>query len=60
MRGLNKMYQMNGGGVGVIDFDRDGWPDLYFTQGSKDPQDTIKRNISTSCFAIWGMAASPT
>lgn len=39
VHGLNKMYQMNGGGVGVIDFDRDGWPDIYFTQGSKDPQD---------------------
>jgi tetratricopeptide (TPR) repeat protein len=36
---LNKMYQMNGGGVGVLDFDRDGWPDIYFTQGSPDPQD---------------------
>jgi tetratricopeptide (TPR) repeat protein len=39
VHGLNKMYQMNGGGVGVIDFDRDGWPDMYFTQGSNDPQD---------------------
>jgi tetratricopeptide (TPR) repeat protein len=39
VRGLNKMFQINGGGVGVLDYDRDGWPDLYFTQGSKDPQD---------------------
>ncbi len=39
VHGLNKMFQINGGGVGVLDFDRDGWPDLYFTQGSKDPQD---------------------
>ena len=36
---LNKFHCINGGGVGVVDFDRDGWPDLYFTQGSKDPQD---------------------
>jgi len=36
---LNKMHEVNGGGVGVVDFDRDGWPDLYFTQGSADPQD---------------------
>jgi hypothetical protein len=24
-------YLYNGGGVGVADFDRDGWPDLFFT-----------------------------
>ena len=33
------MNQINGGGAGVVDFDRDGWPDVYFSQGSKDPQD---------------------
>jgi tetratricopeptide (TPR) repeat protein len=37
--GLNKMHQINGGGAGVVDFDRDGWPDLYLSQGSKEPQD---------------------
>jgi tetratricopeptide (TPR) repeat protein len=39
VHGLNKMFQINGGGIGVLDFDRDGWPDLYFTQGSTDPQE---------------------
>jgi tetratricopeptide (TPR) repeat protein len=39
IHGLHKMFQINGGGTGVIDFDRDGWPDLYFSQGSSDPQD---------------------
>ena len=46
-------------GVGVIDFDRDGWPDLYFTQGSKDPQehdqtehlDRLFRNLGDGHFA---------
>ncbi|HJN08465.1 MAG TPA: CRTAC1 family protein [Pirellulaceae bacterium] len=33
----NKMYEVNGGGVGVLDYDRDGWPDLYLTQGCKWP-----------------------
>lgn len=28
-----------GGGVGVLDYDRDGWPDLYFPQGCSIPYD---------------------
>ncbi len=39
VKGLNQFHAINGGGAGVVDFDRDGWPDLYLTQGSKDPQD---------------------
>ncbi len=31
------IYQSNGGGVAVIDFDRDGWQDLYVLQGGKNP-----------------------
>ncbi len=31
------MYEFSGGGVGVVDYDGDGWPDLYFTQGSDWP-----------------------
>lgn len=33
--GLRYMYELTGGGVGVVDFDRDQWPDLYFPQGGK-------------------------
>ena len=28
---------MMGGGIAVIDYDLDGWPDLYLAQGSGDP-----------------------
>jgi len=31
-------YQSNGGGAGSIDYDRDGWPDLYAVQGGGDPR----------------------
>ncbi len=37
-----KMYEYTGGGVGVLDYDRDGWPDLYFTQGSSWPPDPLQ------------------
>lgn len=32
-QGLRQMYEFTGGGVGVIDFDLDGAPDLFFPQG---------------------------
>lgn len=31
----NRMYEFGGGGIGVIDFDHDGWPDVYCTQGEQ-------------------------
>jgi hypothetical protein len=31
------IYQVTGGGVAAMDYDLDGWPDLYFTQGSHWP-----------------------
>ena len=30
-----RMYEFNGGGCGVLDYDADGWPDMHFTQGCR-------------------------
>jgi tetratricopeptide (TPR) repeat protein len=47
-------YQHNGGGVAILDYDGDNWPDLYFTQGCSWPPrpeqhehlDRLYRNMS--------------
>jgi tetratricopeptide (TPR) repeat protein len=37
------MYHQAGGGVAVLDFDRDGQVDLYFAQGAADPPEFVSR-----------------
>lgn len=52
------MTEATGGGVGWLDFDRDGFPDLYFPQGGdpvqpadkSQPGDQLFRNISGEVF----------
>lgn len=53
-----RMFESLGGGIAVVDFDLDGWPDLYFTQGCRWPPrpgqrehlDAIFRNLSAERF----------
>ena len=52
-----RTFQFTGGGVGVLDYDRDGWPDLYFTQGghwpledANPPFDLLYRNRQGESF----------
>ena len=48
----HKIYETMGAGVAVLDFDLDGWPDLYLPQGkplplesTDGPSDAIARNL---------------
>ncbi|XZE19061.1 FG-GAP-like repeat-containing protein [Pirellulaceae bacterium SH449] len=37
------MFELTGGGIGVLDYDLDGWPDLVFSQGRPwPPESTIE------------------
>jgi tetratricopeptide (TPR) repeat protein len=48
-----KMYEFTGGGIGVLDFDADSFPDCYFSQGREWPvepafgkeTDSLFRNV---------------
>lgn len=49
-----RMYEFTGGGVGVLDFDQDGWADVFMSQGcrwppgdtdAEQPRDTLYRNM---------------
>ena len=61
----HKIYETMGAGVAVLDFDQDGWPDLYLPQGktlplNRDtgPSDAICRNLRGQQFRDVTLAAN--
>ena len=44
------IYQQLGGGIGIVDFDRDGWPDFYLSQGTRWPADEKSREFQDKLF----------
>ena len=55
----HKIYETMGAGVAVLDYDQDGWPDLYFPQGKElpldsefGPSDALYRNQSGQRFLV--------
>ncbi|MDA1053386.1 MAG: FG-GAP-like repeat-containing protein [Planctomycetota bacterium] len=41
-----KMYELTGGGVAILDFDGDSWPDFYLTQGCAwPPQEDVHEHL---------------
>jgi tetratricopeptide (TPR) repeat protein len=52
------LFEFNGGGIGVLDFDGDGWPDLAFTQAGEKPwtlspeSDQLFRNLDGQRFQL--------
>jgi tetratricopeptide (TPR) repeat protein len=53
-KGLEHIFETTGGGVAVLDFDGDLWPDLYLAQGSKLPPDTQDHGYTDRLFRNLG------
>ncbi|MCA9054201.1 MAG: VCBS repeat-containing protein [Planctomycetaceae bacterium] len=45
-----RMFEFTGGGVAALDYDRDGWTDLYFTQGCEWPPQAGQRTHIDALF----------
>lgn len=59
------IHESIGGGIGVLDYDLDGWPDVYLTQGSGEPptdqctrSSVLFRNVAGEFAAVTPQAAA--
>lgn len=48
--GQQRMYEVMGGGAAALDYDGDGWPDVYLTQGGDAPPDSGEQEYSDRLF----------
>ena len=44
------MFEFSGGGVGVLDYDGDGWPDIYLSQGGGPPSLSSRKQHADKLF----------
>lgn len=49
-----RMFETTGGGVVVADFDNNGWPDIYLTQGCRWPIEESQREFADHCYLNTG------
>ena len=49
-----RMFETTGGGAAVADFDNNGWPDIYLTQGCRWPVDESQREFADHCYLNTG------
>ena len=49
-----RMFETTGGGVAVADFDNNGWPDIYLTQGCRWPVVESQREFADHCYLNTG------
>jgi hypothetical protein len=48
------LFEFDGGGVAVLDYDGDDWPDLYLTQGGPLPFEAVPRSDADRLFRNLG------